>query len=88
MQWPKGLGDYIVYRHFQNYFSYIMAVSLYNGGNRSTWRKPTICRKSLTNFILNKIIRIKDTMMTNKNIDIEFSSQRMLMDYLYRVRSN
>jgi len=25
--------------HFQQYFSYIMAVSFIGGGNRSTWRK-------------------------------------------------
>ena len=40
-----------VYRHFQQYFSYIVAVSFIGEGNRSTrWRPPT-CRKSLTNFI-------------------------------------
>ena len=27
------------------------AVSFFGGGNRSTWRKPSTCRKSLTNFI-------------------------------------
>jgi hypothetical protein len=27
--------------HFQQYFSYIMAVSFIGGGNRSTWRKIT-----------------------------------------------
>jgi hypothetical protein len=31
--------------YFQQYFSYIMAVSFIDGGNQST------CRKSLTNFI-------------------------------------
>ena len=40
-----------VYRHFQQYFSYIVAVSCIGGGNRRTQRKPPICRKSLTNFI-------------------------------------
>ena len=34
-----------VYHHFQQYFSYILAVSFIGGGNRSTQRKP------LTNFI-------------------------------------
>ena len=29
----------------------IVAVSFINGGNRSTPRKPSTCRKSLTNFI-------------------------------------
>ena len=37
-----------VYHHFQQYSSYIMAVSFIGGGNR---RKPATCRKSLTNFI-------------------------------------
>jgi hypothetical protein len=40
-----------VEHHFQQYFSYIVAVSFIVGGNRSTWRKPPTCRKSLTNFI-------------------------------------
>jgi hypothetical protein len=37
--------------HFQQYFSYIIAVSFISGGNQSTRRKPQTCRKSLTNFI-------------------------------------
>jgi hypothetical protein len=40
-----------VERPFQQYFSYIVAVSFTGGGNRSIWRKPPTCRKSLTNFI-------------------------------------
>jgi hypothetical protein len=40
-----------VLHHFQQYFSYIVAVSFIGGGNRSTQRKPPTCRKSLTNFI-------------------------------------
>jgi hypothetical protein len=36
---------YSVYHHFQQYFSYIMAVSFI------WWRKPTTFHKSLTNFI-------------------------------------
>jgi hypothetical protein len=31
--------------------STIVAISFTCGGNRSTWRKPSTCRKSLTNFI-------------------------------------
>jgi hypothetical protein len=38
------------YRLFQQYFSYIMAVSFIGGGNQRTRRKPLTCRKSLTNF--------------------------------------
>ena len=33
------------------YFSYIVAVNFIGGGNRSTRRKPSICSKSLTNFL-------------------------------------
>ena len=40
----------VLKRHFQQYFSYIMAVSFIGGGNRCTRRKPLTCRKSLTNF--------------------------------------
>ena len=38
-------------RHFQQYFSYIVAVSFIGAGNRSNRRKPPTCCKSLTNFI-------------------------------------
>ena len=38
-------------RHFQQYLSYIVAVSFIGGGNRSTRRTPPTCLKSLTNFI-------------------------------------
>jgi hypothetical protein len=41
---------YGVLQHFQQYFSYIVAVSFIGGGNRSTRRKPPTCRKLLTNF--------------------------------------
>ena len=39
---------YGVIRHFQQYFSYIMAVSFIGGGN---WRKPPTCRNEQTNLI-------------------------------------
>ena len=42
---------YGVYCHFQQYFSYIVAISFIGGGNRSIRRKPPTCRKSLTIFI-------------------------------------
>jgi len=32
---------------FLMYFSYIMVVSFFGGRNRSTWRKPQSCCKSL-----------------------------------------
>jgi len=37
--------------NFQQYLSYIVAVSFISGGNQSIWRKPPTCHKSLTNFI-------------------------------------
>ena len=37
-------------RHFQQYYSYIVAVCFIGGGNQSTQRKPLTCRKSLTSF--------------------------------------
>ena len=36
---------------FQQYFSYIVAVSYIGGGNRRTRKKPLTGRKSLANFI-------------------------------------
>jgi hypothetical protein len=33
-------GFYGVKRHFEQYFSYIVAISFIGGGNRSTQRKP------------------------------------------------
>ena len=46
-------GDlvYGVSCHFQQYFSYIVAVRFIGRGNRSTRGKPLTCRKLLTNFI-------------------------------------
>jgi hypothetical protein len=35
----KTFMVYGVLCHFQQYFSYIVAVSFIGGGNRSTWRK-------------------------------------------------
>jgi hypothetical protein len=40
-----------VKRHFQQYFSYIVADSFIGGRNRSTRRKQPTCRKTLTIFI-------------------------------------
>jgi len=31
-----GVGGYGIYRHFQQFLSYIVAVSFIGGGNRST----------------------------------------------------
>jgi hypothetical protein len=38
-------------RQYEQYFSYVVAVSFIGGRNGSTRRKPPTCRKSLTNFI-------------------------------------
>jgi hypothetical protein len=46
-----GFTTTCAYRYFQQYFSYIVAVSFIDWGNRSTRRKPPTCGKWLTNFI-------------------------------------
>jgi hypothetical protein len=46
-EFDYGKG-YDVERHFQQYFSYMVAVSFIGGGNR---RKPPTSHQSLTNFI-------------------------------------
>ena len=48
--WGEGKA-YDIQRYFQEYFSYVMAVSFIGGGTRSTRRKPTPCRTSMTNCI-------------------------------------
>ena len=50
------LGSYGVYHHFQQNFSYIMAVSFISGRNWSTRMKPQTCHKSLTNFITKLVL--------------------------------
>ena len=50
MEVKVGLGVWCL-RHFQQYFSYIVAISFIGGRNRSARWKPMTCRKSLTNFI-------------------------------------
>jgi hypothetical protein len=45
--------------HFQQYFSYIVAVSFIGGGNQRTWKKPLTCRKSLTNVVYLALIEIQ-----------------------------
>jgi len=49
----EGVRDYGsgVYRHFHEYFSYIVAVSFICGGNQSTRREPQTYPKSLVSFI-------------------------------------
>ena len=47
----RGFGLWCLTPLSTLFFSYIVAVSFTGGGNRSTRRKPPICRKSLTNYI-------------------------------------
>ena len=42
---------YCVERHFQQYFSYIMATSFSGGRSQSTWREPPTMGKQLVSFI-------------------------------------
>ena len=49
----KGLA-YGFQPHFQQYFSYIVAVSFIGGGNRSTRRKhPTSHYKTLSHYVVS-----------------------------------
>jgi hypothetical protein len=50
-----GSDHMVVGFTFQQYFSYIVAVSFIGGGNRSTQRKPPTCRKSLINLSHNVV---------------------------------
>jgi hypothetical protein len=47
----KGVRLMVFNVTFQQYFSYIVAVSFIVGGNWSTWRESLTSHKSLTNFI-------------------------------------
>ena len=53
--WGGGGWEVVngVLQHFQQYFSFIMAVSFFGGGNR---REPPTCRKSLTNYDNNTLV--------------------------------
>ena len=55
----KGYG-YCVYRHFQQYSSYIVTFSFIGGGKQSTRRKPLTCsshRQTLSNNVVSSGIR-------------------------------
>ena len=45
-------------RHFQQYFSYIMATSISGGKSRSTRREPPTMGKQLVNFITCSCSRV------------------------------
>ena len=53
-----------IYHNFQQYFSYIMAVSIIGEGDRSTQRKPHTCSKSLTNLMMTLYLVNLDTEMS------------------------
>ena len=55
LYWGEGYG-YDIQRHIQQYFSYVMPVNLIGGGNRSTLKKPSTYRKSMTNCITYRCI--------------------------------
>ena len=55
----RSVVEYISQYNFQQFFSYIVAVSFIGGGNRSTRRKPLTCRKSLTNFYHIMLYRVQ-----------------------------
>ena len=48
----KRKGVMLFKCHFQQYFSYIMAVSFIGGGNQSTQRKPQICSLTCTLVVI------------------------------------
>ena len=48
---PLSISIFCALRHFQQYFSYIMATSFSGGRSRSTRREPPTMGKQLVNFI-------------------------------------
>jgi len=38
---------YVCLTRCQQYISYIVVISFIDGGNQSTWRKPSTCSKAL-----------------------------------------
>jgi hypothetical protein len=64
----------VFWRHFQQYFSYIVAVTFIGGGNRSTRRKPPTCRKSLTNFS-TKVWRNQGVIRSRKSKDRQYNGR-------------
>ena len=66
---------HIIYCHFQQNFSYIVAVSFIGGGNRSTQWKPPTCRKSLTNFITDKLYHWHNALLSTPPHERSSNSQ-------------
>ena len=64
--------------HFQQYFSYIVAVSFIGGGNQNARRKPPTCCKSLAVFKVLPLVKLKPTINYNWLPLVAISHQRQL----------
>ena len=53
-----------VQRHFQQYFSYVIATSFSGGGSRSTWREPPTLGKQLVK-LYHLWLRVECTLFCN-----------------------
>ena len=62
--------------HFQQYFSYIVAVSFIGGGNQNARRKPPTCCKSLAVFKVLPLVKLKPTINYNWLPLVAISHQR------------
>ena len=62
--------------HFQQYFSYIVAVSFNGGGNQNARRKPPTCCKSLAVFKVLPLVKLKPTISYNWLPLVAISHQR------------
>ena len=78
--------------HFQQYFSYIMAVSFIGGGNRSILRKPLTCRRSLTNsldldllYICSRFLNLLETFESRNNQTLGNECVAIINNYHYSI---
>ena len=47
----------------------MVALSFIGGGNRSTWRKPPTCRKTLSHNVVSSTPRLKEIGTHNVSVD-------------------